>query len=53
MARFAAPGAFPRRVRVHLAPEHREDVLYQLQRFADNKMIDYVPLQTVGRLGPA
>jgi len=52
MARFDALGESQRKVRVHLAPEHMEDVQYQLQRFADNNMIEYMPLQTVAEIAP-
>lgn len=52
MARFDAPGASSRKVRVHLAPEQMEDVLYQLQRYADNELIEYMPLQKVEEIAP-
>jgi len=43
--RFDPPGESRRRVRVHLAPEHLENVQYQVQKFADHDMIEYVPMK--------
>jgi ribonuclease BN (tRNA processing enzyme) len=52
MARHNTPGEASRKVRVHLAPEHMPDVLYQIQKYADNNMIDYQPLQITEEIGP-
>lgn len=35
----------PPRVRVHVAQEHLEDVQYQVKRFRDQKMIEYMPMK--------
>ena len=50
--RFDSPGKSIKNVRVHLAPEHLEDVQYQVQKFADSQMIDYVPLQAAEEIAP-
>jgi ribonuclease Z len=50
MARFDTTGESPRKVRVHLAPEHMENVQYQLQKYTDNNMIAYMPLQAVSEI---
>ncbi len=43
-ARFDSPADSPRRVRVHLAPEHMEGVQHLLWKFAEQQMIEYVPM---------
>jgi len=50
--RFDSPADSPRRVRVHLAPEHVENVRYQVQKFADHTLIEYVPLKAAEELSP-
>ena len=35
----------PRRVRVHVAQEHLENVLYQVRKFRDHNLIEYVPME--------
>ncbi len=52
MARHYTPGESPRKVRVHLAPEHMPDVQYQLQKFTDNNLIEYVPLEATAEIAP-
>lgn len=51
-ARWDPPGESLHRVRVHLAPEHLESVQYQIQRYPDNEMIDYMPLQALEEVAP-
>jgi ribonuclease BN (tRNA processing enzyme) len=45
--RFDVPGESQPKIRVHLAPEHMEDVQYQTQRYHDHAMIEFVALQSV------
>lgn len=45
-ARFETPGESPHRVRVHIAPEHLQGVQYQVQKFADYNLIEFVPMKT-------
>lgn len=40
----------PPRVRVHAAPEHLEDVQYQVRRFRDHRIIEYVSLEAAEQL---
>jgi ribonuclease Z len=50
--RFESPGESLPSVRVHLAPEHVDNVQFLLQKFHDRYLIEYVPLTPAEELSP-
>lgn len=50
--RFDSPEKSIKIVRVHLAPEHQEDVHYQVKDSPSSLMIDYVPMKAVEEIAP-
>ena len=49
---LASLGESPPRVRVHLAPDHVQNVQYLVQKFRDHALIEYVPLEATEELSP-